>query len=53
MIQDILIVLLILAGAIILFVSEVVRIDLAALLVLVTLFFSGLVQPEQALSGFR
>jgi di/tricarboxylate transporter len=50
--QDILIVLIILAGAIVLFVSEIVRIDLAALLVLVTLFFSGLVQPEQALSGF-
>jgi di/tricarboxylate transporter len=52
MTHDILIVLIVLAGAIILFVTEIIRIDLVALLVLVTLFFSGLVQSDQALSGF-
>lgn len=42
----------ILAIAIILFVTEIIRIDLVALLVLVSLALTGLVQPEQALSGF-
>jgi di/tricarboxylate transporter len=42
----------ILAVAIVLFVSEVIRVDLVALLVLAALALTGLVQPEQALAGF-
>lgn len=42
----------ILAIAIILFVTEIIRVDLVALGVLVALTLTGLVQPEQALSGF-
>ncbi len=38
--------------AIILFVTELIRVDLVALGVLVTLALIGLIQPEQALSGF-
>ncbi|MBN1889269.1 MAG: SLC13 family permease [Thermoflexales bacterium] len=52
MTQDILLVLLILAGAIVLFISEVIRMDLTTLIVLVALFFFGLVDLAQALSGF-
>lgn len=39
-------------GAVVLFVSELVRSDLVALLVLVTLVFSGLLEPREALLGF-
>lgn len=42
----------ILGFAILLFVSEIIRVDLVALGVLVALALTGLVQPEQALSGF-
>lgn len=42
----------ILAIAILLFITELVRVDLVALGVLVVLALTGLVQPEQALSGF-
>jgi di/tricarboxylate transporter len=42
----------ILAGALVLFVSGWVRMDLVALLVLATLAITGLVSAEQALSGF-
>lgn len=42
----------ILAVAILLFVSEVIRVDLVALGVLVALALTGLLQPEQVLSGF-
>jgi di/tricarboxylate transporter len=42
----------ILGIAVLLFVSEIIRVDLVALGVLVTLALTGLVQPEQALSGF-
>jgi len=52
MTPEILIVFIILAGAILLFVSEIIRMDLTALIVLVALYFSGLVEPAQALSGF-
>lgn len=45
-------VLAILAGAIILFVTELLRVDLVALLVLVALALTGLVTPAEALSGF-
>ncbi|HSF83609.1 MAG TPA: SLC13 family permease [Anaerolineales bacterium] len=39
-------------GAIILFVTEIVRVDLVALIVLGALAVSGLVTPTEALSGF-
>jgi di/tricarboxylate transporter len=42
----------ILGIAVLLFVSEIIRVDLVALGVLVALALTGLVQPEQALSGF-
>ncbi len=49
---DIALVLAILAVAVFLFISEIIRMDLTALIVLVALFFTGLVEPAQALSGF-
>lgn len=49
---EIAIVLTILAVSLILFVSEVIRMDLVALLVLGTLAVSGLVTPPQAFAGF-
>jgi di/tricarboxylate transporter len=52
MTQEILLVLIILAGAIILFVSERLRVDLVAMLVLITLTLTGLVTIEEAFSGF-
>jgi di/tricarboxylate transporter len=45
-------VLVILVMAIVLFVSEWLRMDVVALLVLVSLALTGLVTPEEALSGF-
>lgn len=48
----ILIVLLILAGTVFMLVSEVVRSDLAALLCLLALAWSGVLAPQEALSGF-
>jgi di/tricarboxylate transporter len=45
-------VLLILLVALVLFISEVLRMDLVALLVLTTLAITGLVSPTEALSGF-
>ena len=49
---DIILVLLILGVALVLFVTEVIRMDLVALLVLGTLAATGLVSPNQAVSGF-
>jgi len=45
-------VLLILLVALVLFISEVLRMDLVALLVLATLSVTGLVSPSEAVSGF-
>ena len=45
-------VLAILAGAVILFVSEKLRVDLIAMLVLITLSITGLVTIDEAFSGF-
>ncbi len=42
----------ILAVAVALFVSEKVRVDVVALMVLLALAFTGLVEPREALSGF-
>jgi di/tricarboxylate transporter len=52
MTTEIIIVLVILAGAVLLFITEKLRVDLIALLVLVSLALTGLVTPEEALSGF-
>ena len=49
---DILIVLVILGVSLILFISEVIRMDLVALLVLGTLAITGLVDAEGAFAGF-
>jgi di/tricarboxylate transporter len=46
------VVLLILLGAVVLFVTEWIRIDLVALLVLVAVAITGYVTPAEALSGF-
>ena len=52
MTPEILMVLLILAVGVFLFVTEWLRADLVAVLVLLALAVSGLVQPAQAVSGF-
>jgi di/tricarboxylate transporter len=52
MTPQITLVLSILVGAIILFVTELIRVDLVALMVLVSLALTGLVTPAEALSGF-
>ncbi len=49
---EIALVLGILAAALTLFVSELIRMDLVALLVLCTLTITGLVPPDQAFAGF-
>jgi di/tricarboxylate transporter len=52
MTSDTVLVLLILAAAVLLFITEWLRVDLIALLMLASLALTGLVTPEQALSGF-
>ncbi|MEK6222020.1 MAG: SLC13 family permease, partial [Chloroflexota bacterium] len=52
MTPDIVLSLIILGIAIILFISERIRVDLVALIVLVSLSVSGLISPSEALSGF-
>jgi di/tricarboxylate transporter len=52
MTPQILIVLSILVLAIILFITEKIRVDIVALIVLVSLTLSGLITPSEALSGF-
>ncbi len=52
MTPEIVLTLAILMAAIVLFFSEKLRVDLVALLILVTLVVTGLVTPAQALSGF-
>ncbi len=49
---EMVLILVILAGTIALFVTEVVRIDVVAILVLVVVGVTGLVEPEEVLSGF-
>lgn len=49
---DIALVLIILAVSLVLFISEVLRMDLVALLVLCTLSVTGIVTPNEAISGF-
>jgi di/tricarboxylate transporter len=50
--QEIIVALAILTIAVILFVTERLRVDLVAMLVLLALALTGLLNPEQALSGF-
>ena len=52
MTPDIAIVLAILLAAIVLFVTEWVRVDVVTLMVLVSLALTGLITPAEALSGF-
>ncbi|MFH1907438.1 MAG: SLC13 family permease [Chloroflexota bacterium] len=52
MTQENLLVMVILAAAVILFVSERLRVDLIAMMVLITLTLTGLVTIEEAFSGF-
>jgi len=52
MTPDAIIVLVILCGAVILFVTEKLPIDLVAMLVLGAVMVSGIVTPEEAISGF-
>lgn len=52
MTPDILVVLLVLAAAVAMFVSERLPVDLVAVLVLLALALTGLVTPTQAVSGF-
>ncbi len=52
MTPDIILVLTILAAAVILFVTEWIRMDLVALLVMTSLALTGLITPTQSLSGF-
>ncbi len=49
---EIILVLLVVAGAMVLFITEKLRVDLVALCVLVALLLLGLIKPEQALYGF-
>ncbi len=49
---DIGLVIAILAAAVVLFVTEKVRVDVVALMVLLAVALTGLVTPQQALSGF-
>ena len=49
---EIITVLLILAGAVLLFITEWIRVDVVALMVLVSLTLTGVVTPFEALSGF-
>ena len=49
---DIILVLSILIAAVFLFITELLRVDLVALLVLLSLALTRLIEPEQALSGF-
>jgi di/tricarboxylate transporter len=51
MTPDIILVLSVLAGTIILFVSEWLRVDVIAILIMVTLAWLGLVDPSEAFSG--
>ncbi len=44
--------LIILVASVILFISEKLRVDLAAMLVLAALIFTGLLSPEKAFLGF-
>jgi len=49
---DAIITLVIIAGAIILFATEIITIDLVALLIMVSLIMFGIVTPEQGVEGF-
>ena len=52
MTADIVLMLLILAAAIFLFIVDWLRVDIVAILILLTLTLTGLITPEEAFSGF-
>jgi di/tricarboxylate transporter len=52
MTPQITLILVIISSAVILFATEKLRVDLIALLVLLTLTLTGLVSPQEAFSGF-
>jgi di/tricarboxylate transporter len=52
MTTDSIIIFVILGAALVLFISEKIRVDLVALMVLVALTLTGLITPEEAFSGF-
>ncbi len=49
---EMILVLVILLGTVVLFITEVVRIDITAMLVLVAIGVAGLIEPEEVLAGF-
>ena len=52
MTTDSILIFIILGIALVLFISEKIRVDLVALMVLVSLTLTGLITPEEAFSGF-
>ena len=50
--MDAMITLAVIAGALILFATELLSIDLVAILIMVTLMLSGVVSPQEGISGF-
>jgi di/tricarboxylate transporter len=52
MTSDILIVLIILGASIVLFITEIIRMDVTALLILISLTLTGIITPEEAFRGF-
>jgi di/tricarboxylate transporter len=49
---DAIITLIVILGAVILFATEVISIDLVAILIMITLILSGVISPEEGISGF-
>lgn len=49
---DAIITIIVILAAVILFATEIISIDLVALLVMVTLIFTGVITPEQGVEGF-
>lgn len=49
---DAIITLIIILGAVVLFATEVISIDLVALLIIIALVLTGIITPEQGVSGF-
>ncbi|WP_127844158.1 SLC13 family permease [Psychroflexus aestuariivivens] len=49
---DVIITLCVIAGAMVLFATEVIRVDLVALLIIVALVITGVITPQQGVEGF-
>jgi di/tricarboxylate transporter len=50
--SEVLITILVIVGAIILFATEIISIDLVALCIMITLIITGVISPEQGVAGF-